>query len=79
MENYGRKLRMRTDIRKKRKVEKAMEFVERMKKVQKEIGAVLRKAQNKMKQQADMEKKEGEEQKIGDKVMLSTKDLVFKE
>ena len=52
---------MRTDIRKKRKVEKAMEFVERMKKVQKEIGAVLRKAQNKMKQQADMEKKEGEE------------------
>ena len=79
MENYGRKLRMRADIRKKRKVEKAMEFVERMKKVQKEIGAVLRKAQNKMKQQADMEKKEGEEQKIGDKVMISTKDLVFKE
>jgi len=61
MENYGRKLRMRADIRKKRKVEKAMEFVERMKKVQKEIGAVLRKAQDKMKQQADMEKKEGEE------------------
>ena len=79
MENYGRKLRMRADIRKKRKVEKAMEFVERMKKVQKEIGAVLRKVQDKMKQQADREKKEREEQKISDKVMLSTKDLVFKE
>jgi len=33
MVNYGRELRMRVDIRKKGKVEKAMEFVERMKKV----------------------------------------------
>ena len=31
--NYGRKLRMGTDIRKKEKVEKITEFVERMKKV----------------------------------------------
>ena len=31
--NYGRELRMGADIRKKEKVEKAMEFVERMKKV----------------------------------------------
>jgi len=61
MANYGRKSRMRADIRKKGKVEKAMEFVERMKKVQKEIGAVLRKVQDKMKQQADREKKEREE------------------
>jgi len=33
MTNYGRELRMGTDIRKKEKVEKAMEFAERMKKV----------------------------------------------
>ena len=33
MVNYGRGLRMGGDIRKKEKVEKAMEFVERMKKM----------------------------------------------
>ena len=33
MANYGRELRMETDIRKKEKVEKAMEFVERIKKI----------------------------------------------
>ena len=33
MVNYDRELRMRVDIRKKGKVEKAMEFVERMKKM----------------------------------------------
>jgi len=31
--NYGRKLRMGTDIRKKEKVEKIMEFAEKMKKI----------------------------------------------
>ena len=31
--NYSRKIRMRVDIRKKRKVGKAMEFTERMKKI----------------------------------------------
>jgi len=34
--NYERKLRMEIDIRRKGKIEKVMEFVERMKKVQKE-------------------------------------------
>jgi len=43
MANYRRELRMGTDIRKKEKVEKATEFVERMKKVQKEAEAVLKK------------------------------------
>jgi len=44
MANYGRKLRMEDDIRKRGKVEKAMEFVERMKKVHEEVGATLKKA-----------------------------------
>jgi len=44
MANYGRELRMGADIRKKRKVEKAIEFVERLKKVQEEAEAALRKA-----------------------------------
>jgi len=42
--NYGRELRMGADIRKKEKVEKAMEYVERLKKMQEEAGAALRKA-----------------------------------
>ena len=33
MANYGRELRIRANIRKKRKMEKATEFVKRMKKV----------------------------------------------
>jgi len=49
MANYGRELRMGGDIRRKGKVEKAMEFVERMKQVQEEAGAVLKKAQEDMK------------------------------
>jgi len=44
MANCGRELRIGGDIRKKGKVEKAMEFVERLKKVQEEAGVVLKKA-----------------------------------
>ena len=79
MANYGRELRMEGDIRKKGKVEKATEFVKRMRKVQEEAGAALKKAQKDMKRQVDKRRKEMEEWKKGDKVMLSTKDLVFKE
>jgi len=42
--NYRRELRIEEDIKRKRKVKKVMEFVERMKKVQEEAGAVLKKA-----------------------------------
>ena len=79
MANYGKKLRMRGDIRKKGKVESTMEFVERMKKVQEEAEAALRKTQEKMKRYVDRGRKETEVWKKGDKVLLSTKDLVFKE
>jgi len=44
MTNYDRKLRMVTDIRRKDKVEKIMEFAERMKKVQEKARVILRKA-----------------------------------
>ena len=43
--NYGRELRMGVDIRRKEKIEKATKFVKRMKKVHKEVGAILKKAQ----------------------------------
>ena len=79
MVNYKRELRIGMDIRKKGKVKKMTEFVERTKKVQEEVGVALKKAQEDMKRQADKKRKESEEWKKGDRVMLSTKDLVFKE
>ena len=42
--NYRKELRMEADIRRNRKVEKVIEFAERIKKVQEEVGAALRKA-----------------------------------
>ena len=59
-------------------MEKATEFVERLKKVQ-EAGAVLRKAQEEIKRYVDRKRREMEKWKNEDRVMLSTKDLVFKE
>ena len=55
MANYERELRMGANIRKKRKIEKVTDFVER---IQKEVGAVLKKAQEEMKRQADKKRKE---------------------
>ena len=79
MANYRRELRMGGDIRKKEKVESAMEFVERMKKVHEEAGVALKRAQEDIKRQADRGRKETEKWKKENRVMLSIKDLVFKE
>jgi len=79
MANYRRELRIGGDIRKKGKVEKAMEFVERMKKVHEEAGVALKKVQEDMKRKVDKERRESKNWKKGDRVLLSTKDLVFKE
>ena len=77
--NHRRELRIGGDIRKKGKVESVTEFVEKIKKIHKEAGAALRKMQEEMKQYADRNRRETEEWKKGDRVLLSTKDLVFKE
>ena len=79
MANYGREVRIGEDIWKKGKVEKAMKFVKRMKRVQEKVGVALKKMQEEMKRYADRNRKEMEEWKKGDRIMLSTKDLVFKE
>jgi len=79
MANYRRKLRIKGNIRRKEKVEKATEFVKRIKKVHKEVGVALKKVQEDMKRQVDRGRKETKDWKKRDKVMLSTKDLVFKE
>jgi len=79
MANYGKEVRMGGDIRKKEKVESATEFVERMKKVHEEAEAALKKTQEEMKRYADRSRKETEKWKREDRVLLSTKNLVFKE
>jgi len=79
MANYGKEVRMGGNIRKKGKVESAMEFVERMKKIHEEVEVALKKTQEEMKRYADRSRKEMEKWKKGDRVLLSTKDLVFKE
>ena len=79
MVNYSREMRMGVDLRRKEKIEKAMEFAERMRKVQERAGAALMRAQEEMKRQADRGRKEAEVWKIGNKVILSMKNLVFKE
>ena len=77
--NYGRELRMGGDIRKKGKVEKATEFVERMKKVHEETRMALKKVQENIKRQVDKGRRESKNWKKGDRVLLNTKDLMFKE
>jgi len=79
MANYRMELRIGMDLRRKGKMEKVTEFAERMRKVQEEARTALVKAQKEMKRQADRERKEAKIWKVGDKVILSTKDFMFKE
>ena len=73
--NYGREPRMGFDIRKKGKNKKAEEFVKEMKERHEEAKAALVKSQEEMKRQADRNRKEAEEYRVGDKVLISTKDF----
>ena len=73
--NYGRELRMGFDIRKKEKNEKTEEFVREMKERHKEARVALVRSQEEIKRQADRNKKEAQEYRVGDKVLISTKDF----
>jgi len=73
--NYGREPRMGFDIRKKEKNVKAEEFVKEMKNRHEEAKAALVKSQEKMKKQTDRNRKEAEEYRVEDKVLISTKDF----
>jgi len=73
--NYGQDPRMGFEGRRKGKYEAAGKFVKRMKKIQEEAKAALGKAQEEMKKFADRKREEADEYKVGDLVMLSTKDL----
>ena len=77
MVNHGRHPRMGFEVRRERKHPAAEDFVEKMRKVQEEAHAALLKSQDEMKRYADRNRGKNVEYKIGDKVLLSTKDLVF--
>ena len=59
--NSGRDPRMGFKIRKQGKLERAKEFVERMKRIQEEVQVALKKAQKEMKKQADRKRGEVKE------------------
>jgi len=73
--NSGQNPRMGFELRKKGKFERAEKFAKRMKKVQEEAKAALEKAQENMRRYADRHRGEAVVYKVGDLVLLSTKDL----
>jgi len=73
--NYRQDPRMGFEGRRKGKYEAAGKFVKKIRKIQEEAKVALEKAQEEMKKFADRKRGEGEEYKVGDLVLLSTKDL----
>ena len=66
---------MELEGRRKRKYEVAEKFVERIKRIQEKAKVALEKAQEEMKKLANRRQGKGEEYKVEDLVLLSTKDL----
>jgi len=75
--NSGRDPRMGFELRKKGKFEEANKFVERIQEIQGKAKVALGKAQKDMKRYVDRHRGEVEEYKVGDLVLLSTKDLKY--
>jgi len=75
--NYGQDPRMGFEGRKKRKYKGTEKFVTKMKEIQGEAKAALGKTQEEMKKYVDRKRGDVDEYKVGDLVMLSTKDLKY--
>jgi len=75
--NYGQDPRIGFEGRKKGKYEGAEKFVTKMKEIQEEAKAALGKVQKEMKKYADRKRGDVDKYKVGDLVMLSTKDLKY--
>ena len=73
--NYGQDPRMGFKERKKGKYKGVKKFIEKMKEIQEEARVVLGKVQEEMKKYVDRKRGEVDDYKVGDLVMLSTKDL----
>ena len=75
--NYGQDPRMRFEGKKKGKYKGAKKFIEKIKEIQKEAKVVLGKVQEEIKKYADRKREEVDNYKVGDLIMLSTKDLKY--
>jgi len=75
--NYRQDPRMGFKMRRKGKYKGAEKFMTKMKKIQEEAKAVLGKVQEEIKKYVDRKKGEANKYKVGDLVMLSTKDLKY--
>jgi len=75
--NYGQDPRMGFKGKKKGKYQRAEEFIEKIKEIQEEAKAVLGRAQEEMKKYMDRKRGEVDNYKVGDLVILSTKDLKY--
>jgi len=75
--NYGQDPRMGFEVRKREKYEGAEKFVAKIKEIQGEAKAALEKVQEEMRKYADRKRGEVDKYKVGDLVILSTKDLKY--
>jgi len=75
--NYGQDPRMGFEGRKKGKYAGTEKFIKKMKEIQKEAKAALGKAQKDIRKYTNRKRSDVEEYKVGDLVMLSTKDLKY--
>ena len=75
--NYGQDTRIGFEVRKKGKYKGTEKFVIKMKEIQEKAKVVLEKTQEKIKKYADKKKTEVNKYKVGDLMILSTKDLKY--
>jgi len=75
--NSKQDLRMGFKQRKMGRFEKVNKFVEKMQKIQGETKTVLVKVQEDMKKYVDRHRRKVKEYRVGDLVLLSTKDLKY--
>ena len=73
--NYGQDPRMEFERRRRGKYKAAGKFAERIKRIQEEAKVALEKVQEEIKKFANRRRREEEEYRVGDLVLLSTKDL----
>jgi len=75
--NYRQDPRVGFEGRKKGKYVGAEKFMEKIKEIQEEAKVVLKKAQEDMRKYTNRKRSDIDEYKVGDLVMLSTKDLKY--
>jgi len=75
--NYRQDPRMGFETRRKRKYKGVEKFVTKIKEIQEEAKAALGKMQEEIKKYADRKRAKVNKYKVGDLVMLSTKDLKY--